>query len=492
MKSAVKKRLGLVLMLPTLCILLALGSFHWFLAETRNDNAFINIAGLQHKLARELMTFTHMVHIGQEEDKEELMKAMAAFEENLGVLERGGRAMARLLPPLPAKLMDELAAMKKVWVEIKPALAAIAGHPAASAEAPSAYELVAREAPGLADAAYALMLAHEDRSDRLRDRMLYMLMVVALLIFVSAMASIWVIRRYSEEQRMAEAKLRREKEEQEALVRRLKDAQSQLLQSEKLASIGQLAAGVAHEINNPVGYISSNIGSLKHSLDDLLRLIDCYEGAEDKLDDAQALAAVRALKQEIDLDFLKEDLHSLLSESEEGVSRVRQIVQDLKDFSHMDEVEWQWADLHKGLNSTLNIVNNELKYKAEVVKEYGDLPQVECIISQLNQVFMNLLVNAAHAIEERGLITVRTGTEGKNAWVEIEDTGKGMDAETQKRIFDPFFTTKGVGEGTGLGLSLSYGIIQKHGGSISVESEPGRGTIFRVCIPIEQAGQKAA
>jgi signal transduction histidine kinase len=168
---------------------------------------------------------------------------------------------------------------------------------------------------------------------------------------------------------------------------------------------------------------------------------------------------------------------------------VKNIVQDLKDFSHVDEAEWQWSDLHHGLDSTLNIVWNELKYKAEVVKEYGAPPEIECIPSQLNQVFMNLLVNAAHAIENRGTITIRTGHDGDGAWVEITDDGKGIAPEHLERIFDPFFTTKPVGKGTGLGLSLSYGIVKKHKGRIEVDSRPGMGARFRVWLPVRQ-GEK--
>jgi PAS domain S-box-containing protein len=267
---------------------------------------------------------------------------------------------------------------------------------------------------------------------------------------------------------------------------KLKEAQNQLLQSEKMASIGQLAAGVAHEINNPVGYISSNIGSLKKYLDDLISLLDAYEQAEEGIVMDDMKEKILKLKSEIEMEYLKDDIKELIEESLEGVSRVKKIVQDLKDFSHVDEAEWQWSDLHKGLDSTLNIVNNEIKYKAEVVKEYGDIPEVECLVSQLNQVFMNLLVNAAHAIEERGKIFIKTEVRDGGVAIEITDTGKGMPKEVQKRIFDPFYTTKPVGKGTGLGLSLSYGIMEKHHGFIIVESEEGKGTTFTMWLPISQ------
>jgi len=284
----------------------------------------------------------------------------------------------------------------------------------------------------------------------------------------------------------AEQALQREKMEQQQLLERLKETQTQLLQSEKLASIGQLAAGVAHEINNPVGYISANIYSLEKYLAEIFDLLNMYEESENLIANADAKEAIERKRKSVDLTFVKEDIRSLLSETVEGISRVRQIVQDLKDFSHSDSGEWQWANLHKGLDSTLNIVYSELKYKADIVKEYGAVPDVQCLPSQLNQVFMNLLVNAAHAMEERGTITLRTGTDNTYAWVEIEDTGCGIPEHHLTKIFDPFFTTKPVGKGTGLGLSLSYGIVEKHHGRIDVQSKVGQGTRFRVWIPIEQ------
>ncbi len=288
------------------------------------------------------------------------------------------------------------------------------------------------------------------------------------------------------ERKLAELALQKEKEEQAALIRKLEEAHNQLLQSEKMASIGQLAAGVAHEINNPTGYVSSNLGTLRGYAEQLLAVLAAYEAIDDSLAPDQG-NKIRAVKKQAELEYLKEDLLPLLAESQEGIGRVRQIVQDLKDFSHVDESEWLVADLHKGLDSTLNVVNNEIKYKAVVVKEYGDIPHVKCLASQLNQVFMNLLVNAAHAIAEKGTITIRTRQVGEEVWVEVEDTGSGIAPENLNRIFDPFFTTKPVGKGTGLGLSLSYGIVQKHKGHIEVESELGKGTTFRVRLPLEPA-----
>jgi signal transduction histidine kinase len=290
------------------------------------------------------------------------------------------------------------------------------------------------------------------------------------------------VRQRTSELTVINAALQAEKAAQQELITKLAEAHNQLLQSEKMASIGQLAAGVAHEINNPVGFVNSNLGTLQRYMQDMLQVLSAYENSEAELP-AATRAALAGLKQKIDIDYMRKDVGNLLSESMEGLQRVKRIVQDLKDFSHMEKQERQWADLEQGLDSTLNIVWNELKYKADVVKEYAGIPQIECIPAQLNQVFMNLLMNAAQAIEDHGRITVRTGLDGDDVWVEVEDTGKGIEPEYLGRIFDPFFTTKPVGSGTGLGLSLSYKIVQEHGGRIEVKSEPGKGAIFRVVLP---------
>jgi signal transduction histidine kinase len=287
----------------------------------------------------------------------------------------------------------------------------------------------------------------------------------------------------------AEAELTRRNHELTELNARLSMAQEQLMQSEKLASIGQLAAGVAHEINNPIGYVFSNFETLGTYIGRMLAMFDTYQQAEASIGDAAVLAKVRALRASIDLDYLIEDIPLMMAESREGITRVRKIVQDLKDFSRVDaNQEWQWANLHAGIDSTLNIVSNEVKYKADVVKDYGAIPDIECQPSHINQVIMNIVINGAHAIgAERGVITIRTGCAGPSVWIEISDTGAGIPKEIQSRIFDPFFTTKPIGSGTGLGLSLSYGIIQKHNGQIEVHSEPGQGTTFRITLPVRRA-----
>jgi signal transduction histidine kinase len=268
-----------------------------------------------------------------------------------------------------------------------------------------------------------------------------------------------------------------------------KRLESQLVQAEKLASIGQLAAGVAHEINNPIGYIFSNFATLEAYLGDLFEMLAAYQSAEPGMGSQEGAAELAALRERLQLEFLKDDVPQLMRESREGIVRVRRIVQDLKDFSRVDSnQDWEFADLHRGIDSTLNIVASEVRYKADVVKEYGELPKVECVPSHLNQVVMNLIVNAAHAIgAERGQIVIRTGCEGdESVWLEVADTGCGIPDDIVSRIFDPFFTTKPVGQGTGLGLSLSYGIVQKHQGRIEVRSVKDRGTTFRVTLPVRQ------
>lgn len=291
---------------------------------------------------------------------------------------------------------------------------------------------------------------------------------------------------------LIEAELTKRNGELTELNAKLADATKQLVQSEKLASIGQLAAGVAHEINNPIGYVHSNIGTLDVYLTDLFSVLNAYEKLEPGLGQPEQ-NSLQALRKDVDIDFLKEDIPVLMRESKEGITRVRKIVQDLKDFSRVDSTqEWSWVNLHHGLDSTINIVANEIKYKADIVKEYGELPEVQCLSSQLNQVFMNLLVNAAHAMgEQRGRITIRTGASQDHVWLSFEDTGSGMSDEIRQKIFDPFFTTKPIGQGTGLGLSLSYGIVQNHNGQIEVESTPGKGTTFRITLPIKHQEQEA-
>jgi len=290
--------------------------------------------------------------------------------------------------------------------------------------------------------------------------------------------------------------LRRTGKEQQVLIQKLQDAQQQLLQAEKMASVGQLAAGIAHEINNPIGFVNSNMHSLQTYVTAMFELLEQYDQFINKLaleDDKTKL--ISDMKSKADLDFIKDDTVALVTESLDGLKRVRDIVQSLKDFSHVGEAEWQEADIHLGIESTLNIVKNEIKYKATVEKQYGTLPPVQCVIAELNQVFLNLLINAAHAIQDKGVIAIKTGTQDRDGQkfvcIKITDTGCGIEPENLNRIFEPFFTTKPVGSGTGLGLSLAYGIINKHNGSITAKSVVGKGTQFTIYLPVNQSSAQA-
>jgi PAS domain S-box-containing protein len=273
--------------------------------------------------------------------------------------------------------------------------------------------------------------------------------------------------------------------ELEATLEELHEAQAQVVQSEKMASIGQLSAGVAHEINNPIGFVHSNMSTLKKyakRIENVLAEINkCIKG-ENELSSEVLEGIIKKGK----IDFILTDLQNIIDESMDGTRRVKTIVKDLKNFSNIDKSQIVTVDITDGIESTLNIVWNEIKYKAEVVKEFSEIPAISCNIQKLNQVFLNMLVNASHAIEETlGKIVIRTFDldDGRIA-IEIEDNGKGMDQETVKKIFDPFFTTKEIGQGTGLGLSVSYRIIKEHGGDIEVESEVGIGTKFRIILPL--------
>ncbi len=271
----------------------------------------------------------------------------------------------------------------------------------------------------------------------------------------------------------------------------LAEAQSQMVQSEKMASVGQLAAGIAHEINNPIGFVTANMSSLGRYVKQLMLVIDEYQDNSNVIEQSsERAAAINKVNKDADLDFIRADIFNLIDQSKDGLQRVKKIVQDMKDFSHIGESEWQLVDIHSGLDSTLNIVFNELKYKAKISKLYSELPLVECLASELNQVFMNLLVNAAQAINTFGEIVISTGMEKDEVWIAISDTGCGMKPELVSKIFDPFFTTKAVGVGTGLGLSVSYNIVKKHGGRIEVETELGKGTTFRVFIPKQRLNRR--
>jgi PAS domain S-box-containing protein len=267
------------------------------------------------------------------------------------------------------------------------------------------------------------------------------------------------------------------------------DVHAQLLQNEKLASIGQLAAGIAHEINNPMGFINSNLSTLDKYIDKFKQYIQELEQQLQQYGNQEQQQKVTALRTRLKLDYVLRDVTLMLHESREGAERVMKIVQDLKTFARSDMQQVAPANINQCLDSTISIIWNQIKYVAELVRDYGELPKVPCNIQQLNQVILNLLVNAIHAIEAGqqeglGTITIKTWIDGQQACIAVSDTGCGIPEEVRRRIFDPFFTTKEVGKGTGLGLSISHEIIRKHGGELTVVSEVGNGTTFTIRLPL--------
>ncbi|MBI1910778.1 MAG: PAS domain S-box protein [Deltaproteobacteria bacterium] len=274
--------------------------------------------------------------------------------------------------------------------------------------------------------------------------------------------------------------------------------QAQLLQSEKLASIGQLAAGVAHEINNPVGFVSSNLNTLSgytKSLSDILLMYDRMTEAvrEERLEEAKTiLDEIEKFKVESDIEFAVNDISNIVFESRDGLDRIKSIVRGLKDFSHTAEEDMSASDINQSINNAVKLSWHEIKYTAELEKDLAELPAVICKPQQLTQVFLNIIVNAVQAMPEKGNIWIKTRLENNYAVIEIKDNGTGMPDAVIKRIFDPFFTTKPVGKGTGLGLSIAYGIIKEHKGTITVKSKPGEGTTFIIKLPVSVQLAEAA
>jgi signal transduction histidine kinase len=275
----------------------------------------------------------------------------------------------------------------------------------------------------------------------------------------------------------------------------LKESQTQLVQSEKMASLGQMVAGVAHELNTPLGYVTNNVQLLRELSAPLFELAEAQAALGDCLSDAacdearlaEALETAAEARAKAAPELLIEDFTQLFSDTLYGLEQIAELVVGLKDFARLDRAMSEEVDLNECIRSALVIARNGIKDKAETILQLGDLPRIPCAPSQINQVLLNLLNNAAQAIEGFGQIVVKTWADESAVFISVRDTGRGMTAEVLARIFDPFFTTKPVGEGTGLGLSISYKIIQDHGGQIRAVSEPGRGTRFLIRLPRPQA-----
>lgn len=263
----------------------------------------------------------------------------------------------------------------------------------------------------------------------------------------------------------------------EQMAASLRQAQQQLVMKEKMASLGNLVAGVAHEINNPIGALHSAADTSSLCVDRIMETIDSNEAAIGIKEDRRLMRALQSLKSNTDVIVVASE-------------RIGTIVQSLKNFARLDEAAFQKADIHEGLESTLTLLQHQMKGRVEIIRDFGDLPQVHCYANQLNQVFMNVLTNAMRAIEDSGSITIQTSCDSEHVFVKITDTGIGIPPEDLPRIFDPGFTTQGVGVGTGLGLSTTYNILENHGARAIVDSEVGEGTQFTIVLPIQYAGQE--
>jgi len=318
----------------------------------------------------------------------------------------------------------------------------------------------------------------------IKEKIAVMTICYIILIVWMIFLFVFVIQR----QKLAEAEKKKAKE-LFVINQELKNTQAQLFQSEKLASIGQLSAGIAHEINNPLGFITNNIVILEEYIESYLQILQAMEGLKKTIEDkdldkaGKKVQEINVLEEKLNLDFITGDIENLIRQSKSGAERIKKIVQDLRTFARKDEGQMELNNVEEILDEVINIVWNEIKYTAELKKEYGGVPLVKCNAQKLGQVFINLLVNAAQAIKEKGEITVKTYSDEKHVCIEISDTGCGIPKENISKIFDQFFTTKEVGKGTGLGLSIGYNIIKQHKGEMDVLSEINKGTKFTVKLP---------
>jgi len=305
------------------------------------------------------------------------------------------------------------------------------------------------------------------------------------------------LSRTNAELQQANVHLLRETREKDDALRKLGESQGYLLQSEKMIGLGHLAAGVAHEINNPIGYVSSNLGTMKKYADQLHALLTLYSQfdnapATDPVSNAALQSRIRELKHDMDYTFVMGDVGQLISDAQEGVARVASIVRNLKEFTHDGQAQRQWVNLNENLDSTIQLIWNELKHKATVVREYEEIPAIECIPQQINQVFLNVLMNAAQAIEGTGSIKVRTAPDKDGIVISIQDDGCGIAPDNLPHVFEPFFTTRPIGKGMGLGLTSAYAIVRNHQGLIDVKSRVGAGTTVTIQLPVKQSGNSPA
>ncbi|SFU16596.1 hypothetical protein SAMN04489724_4574 [Algoriphagus locisalis] len=299
-----------------------------------------------------------------------------------------------------------------------------------------------------------------------------------------------------EQNAMLEDKVRIRTDELEQALRNLQNTQSQLVNQEKMASLGQLTAGIAHEINNPINFVSSNIMPLKRDIKDIMEVIEFYRTTGIKEFTPASLKEAKQLEEDLELEYVLEEVDQLLKGMDDGARRTVEIVKGLRLFSRVDEQDMKKVDVHDGINSTIILLNSTMPTRIRIIRDFGELPMVECLAGKINQVFMNIINNAVHALADHidtisdPKIELRTKSLGDFVSIEISDNGPGMPEHVKQRIFEPFFTTKAVGKGTGLGLSIVYSIIENHKGTLEVITEEGQGTTFKITLPIYQSSQR--
>jgi signal transduction histidine kinase len=330
-----------------------------------------------------------------------------------------------------------------------------------------------------------LQLAEIEKQKQVRNYLLLSIGLVIILVIV-ILNRYYIKRKANINLQKQNEEIEQQKTELNATLEHLTHAQTQLVQSEKMASLGQVTAGVAHELNNPLNFISTSVKPLQRNMEDLIAVLEKYDSLVEEKKLSGSFGEMEAYKQSLDYSYLLQETSELLKGINEGASRSKHIVRDLRTFSRMDENEFKTANIHEGIDSTLLLLNNQLKEKITVHKSYGKIPPVVCLPGKLNQVFMNILTNSILAIEDKGDIYIETSKRAEMVRISIKDTGKGMSPEIREHIFEPFFTTRPVGQGTGLGLSITYSIIEEHLGKIEVDSAPGKGTEFIITLPIQR------
>ncbi|MGW8316764.1 MAG: tetratricopeptide repeat-containing sensor histidine kinase [Bacteroidales bacterium] len=329
-----------------------------------------------------------------------------------------------------------------------------------------------------------LQQAEIDKQKQVRNYLILSIGLVVILVIV-------LLNRYSIK-RKANIKLEKQKSELNDTLDHLTQAQTQLVQSEKMASLGQVTAGVAHELNNPLNFISSSVKPLRRNMEDLIAILEKYDSVIGEKALQDAFADAEEFKQAVDYSYLLKETKDLLEGVNEGASRSQHIVKGLRTFSRLDENEFKGVNIHEGIDSTLLLLSNKLKDRINVHKNYGAIPLVEGLPGKLNQVFMNILTNGIMAIKGEGEITITTEQVDDHVQISIKDSGEGMTGEVSEHIFEPFFTTRAVGQGTGLGLSITYSIIEEHHGTIQVNSAPGKGAEFIITIPINRNEEQSS